>query len=105
LLDGSLTDRPWREQAKPGARKVAHPACRTDALRYLRLSEMATCCSSVPGAWIEIDCWLATVLSASDAEMTPDTRTLIVLPLPLPSMLPPTPRVFSFQVPVTVPLL
>src|SRR2546421_10278501 len=71
----------------------------------LRFIEIATDCNSVPGAWIEIDCWLALVLTPSVAEMMPDTRRLRALPRALPSMLPPTPRVGSDQVPDTVPLL
>ena len=46
----------------------------------LRFIEIATDCNSVPGAWIEIDCWLALVLTPSIAEMTPDTRRLMALP-------------------------
>jgi hypothetical protein len=57
----------------------------------------------VPGASIEIDCRLALVLTASSAEITPDTRMLMRLPRALPSMLPPTCRVVSVQVPETAP--
>ena len=101
------------EQARqPGTKanrtrdSVARPArYLTDATDYFRLSEIATCCISVPGAWIEIDCELSLVLTASSAEMMPDTRTLMLLPRALPSMLPPTWRVDSDQVPETAPLL
>ena len=70
-----------------------------------RLSEIATDCNSVPGAWIEIDCWLALVLTPRVAEITPDTRRLTALPPTWPSMLPPTWRVFSDQVPDTAPFV
>ena len=81
------------------------PRGRADQATVLRLIEIATDCISVPGAWIEIDCWLPLVLTPSSAEIIPDTRTWMTLPRALPSMLPPTWRVFSDQVPDTAPLL
>src|SRR5690349_6179618 len=90
------------DKAQVGANRLGPEHVRLGLTCYLALSwgplrfiEIATDCSSVPGAWIEIDCWLALVLTPSVAEMTPETRRLMALPRALPSMLPPTPRVVS----------
>jgi hypothetical protein len=70
---------------------------------YRRASEIATEAISLPGAWIEIDWRLALVLMASSADSVPDTRTWMWLPRATPSMLPPTWRVVSAQLPEQVP--
>ena len=70
----------------------------------LRLIETAEI--SLPGDWIEIDCWLLRVLTASIAEKIGLlARRLIWLPLEVPEMVPMAPRLTSLQVPEIAPSL
>src|SRR5687768_7942331 len=74
--------------------------------RVPRLRLIDTAAISLPGDWIEIDCWLLRVFTASMAEKTGLlARRLIWLPFDVPEMVPIAPRVTSLQVPEIAPSL
>ena len=71
-----------------------------------RLRLIATASISLPGEWIEIDCWLLRVLTASSAENTGLLARRLIWPaLVVPEIVPMAPRVFSLQVPEIAPAL